>query len=171
MPPSPRARSSRPCRLPCPRRADSRPMPHRRSDRVGLKSLSPLFGKPRCRAIRRRQRASLRAPAPPPQSKASHGVKLPRCLRPPPYPCPDSNVRCSLLAPPPGLSVLVVPAALPVSAVATEGPLATVRAGVHHGRGCGVPRPAALPSRVVAMGMRAPWALGPALGPNVGSAH
>jgi hypothetical protein len=72
------------------------------------------------------------------------------------------------------LSVLAVLVALPVSAVTTEGPLAVVRAGVRHGRGCGAPRPAAPPEPCRHLGSRArraPWALSPALGPNVGSAH
>jgi hypothetical protein len=59
-----------------------------------------------------------------------------------------------------GLSVLAVPAALPVSVVAAEGPLAAVRASVLRGRGCGAPRPAAPPRRVVVVGTRVPCTVG-----------
>jgi hypothetical protein len=67
-----------------------------------------------------------------------------------------------------GLSVLVVQAALPASVIAVKGSLAVVRAGVLRDRGCGAPRPAAPSRRAVAVDTRAPWALGPALGHNVG---
>jgi hypothetical protein len=107
--------------------------PHRRSDRVSPKSPSPPFGKPRRCVVRRRPRASPHAPAPPPRSEASPGAKPPHCLRPPSCPPPDSRVRRFLPAPSPGLSVLAIPAALPASAIATEGPLIIVRARVLHG--------------------------------------
>jgi hypothetical protein len=56
-----------------------------------------------------------------------------------------THIRRFLPAPRLLLSVLAVLVALPVSAVTTEGPLAVVRAGVRHGRGCGAPRLAAPP--------------------------
>jgi hypothetical protein len=117
---SPHAHSSRPCHHPCPRRADSRSMPRRHSDRVGPKSPSPPFGKPCCRAIRRQLRASPRAPALAPRSEASPSAKPPRCPRPLPCPRPDSRVHRFLPVPLPRLSVLAVPATLPASAVTAE---------------------------------------------------
>jgi hypothetical protein len=63
----------------------------------------------------------------------------------------------SAASPWPELSILAVPAALSVSAVAAE---AAVRAGVLRGRGCGAPRPATPPRQAVAVGMRAPRAVG-----------
>jgi hypothetical protein len=81
----------------------SSPRPPRRcSDCVGPKSSSPPFGKPRRRTVRRRPRASPHAPAPPPPSDASPGVKPPCCPRPPPCPRLDSRVHRFLPASPPG---------------------------------------------------------------------
>jgi hypothetical protein len=144
--------------------------PHRRSNHVGPKSPSPLFGKPRRRAVRRRPHASPHAPAPPSRSKASPSAKLPRCLRPPSCPRPDSRVRRFLPAPPPGSPSLPskprcrrvsspskVP--LPLSVLECSTTVGAVR--LDQPRRRDVPSP-------WTRARRALWALGPALGHNVG---
>jgi hypothetical protein len=122
-------------------------------------SPSPPFGKPRHRPVRRRPLASPHAPALTVSVRSHHAVRGHRRVR-----IPTAPVHRFLPTPPLLLSVLAVQAALPVSAVAAEGPLAAVCAEVLLSQPCQL-------SHTVVVGMRAPWALGLALGPNVGSAH
>jgi hypothetical protein len=162
---SPHVRPSRPCRLSCPCRADSRPTPRRLGRLTAVPTVSPQS----CRRLRSVSRAAAlsdvnRASAPPPWFEASPGAKPLRCPRPPPCPCPDSRVRRFLPAPPTGLSVLAVqprcrrvPSLPKVPLPLSVPECATAVGAVRLGRPCrqAVPSPWA---RVC----RAPWALSPA---------